>query len=512
MPHRRTRTQKARRAHVARLAAAADGTPFSSEDLSAFQQKLIGTVVLPSSPDYDHDRQLSNAIFQAFPALIVYCQVFEDVWHSLAFARRHGLHVRCRSGGHSTAGFSIETGALILDTSRISYVAVDSVARTAKVGAGTSLGMLNAVLDGYRLHVPGGACPDVCVAGHMMGGGYGWTSRQYGMNCDNVIEVIVMLADGRTVRGNADTNPDLLWAVCGGTGNNFGVLLEITYQLHECWKVWGYGMSWPLAHAPKALEMLQRDYMLAAPPELGMQISWITTSGEKRLALRGVYHGSPDKGRSLVAPLLKLPAAVDEIDKVDTYCTLDEGLIDEPYTFPDVPDVAFEDKTSAYITGVPDLAGWKALADAFKRDTTGWAFLNLEVYGGAINARPPRSNAFMHRNTYADWVQDVFWIDDGQRAVAEAFLADSFKAWSPYFDGHANQDYPRLSQTDFRWLFWGDSFNTLLWIKQKYDPENFFHYRQSISPYPPGESPRDTSKPLFSDTTIVEEPYSRMIR
>ena len=503
----------AKRAHVARLAAdAGDSGSLPSKDIADLQKKLIGTIVLPSDPDYDHDRQLANSVFQAFPAVIVYCQVFEDVWHSLAFARRHGLHVRCRSGGHSTAGFSIETAALILDTSRISYVVVDPVARTARVGAGTNLGMLNAVLDGYRLHVPGGACPDVCVAGHMMGGGYGWTSRQYGMNCDNVLEVTVMLADGRTVRANADTNPDLLWAVCGGTGNNFGVLLEITYQLHECWKLWGFGMSWPMKQAPRALQMLQRDYMQGAPPELGMQISWITQAGVKRVALRGVYHGPPAAGRALVAPLLKLPGATSEIDKVDTYVSLDEGLIDEPYVIPNVPDVAFEDKTSAYLTGTPDLAQWRALAEAFDRDSTGWAFLNLEVYGGAINARPPQSNAFMHRNTYADWVQDVFWISDAQRAVAEKFLADIYKAWSPYFDGHANQDYPRLSQTDFRWLFWGESFNTLLWIKQKYDPENFFHYPQSISPYPRGERPRDTSRPLFSDPAIVEEPYSRKIR
>lgn len=516
MPHRRSRAVRARRAHVAHLAQlpleASGRGHFSSKDAAALQKALIGTVVLPSSPGYDTDRQLSDPVFQAYPALIVYCQVFDDVWQCLAFAHRHELHVVCRSGGHSTAGFSVETGAMVIDTSRLSYVVVDPVNRVATVGAGTSLGVLNGALDGYRLHTPGGACPDVGVAGHMMGGGYGWTSRQYGMNCDNVIEVTVMLADGRTVRANATLNPDLYWAICGGTGNNFGVLLEIKYRLHDCWKVWGFGFSWPLTYAPDALLALQRDYMLdASPRELGFQVAWITQAGQKRLVVRGVYNGDPDTGRAVVAPLLKLQGATNEIDTVATYRELDEGLVDEPYAYPDIPSDALEDKTSGYMTGVPDKAQWAELAASFAKDPSGWAFANLEVYGGAINARPRQSNAFVHRDVYFDWVQDVFWVTEEQRQAAETFLHDIVQAWTPYFNGHANQDYPRRSQTNYRWLFWGNSYNTLLWIKQKYDPHNFFHYEQSISPYPEGEEPRDTSRPLFSDPGIVEEPWSRRI-
>jgi len=239
MPHRRSRAVAQRHARIQQLGSEATPTEsrFSSKDVAALQAEIIGTVITRKSPDYNKDRQLSDPVFQAYPALIVYCQCFDDVWYSLRFAHKHNLHVLCRSGGHSTAGFSVENDALIIDTSRICYASVDYANRIARVGAGTNLGTLNGVLDGYKLHTPGGACPDVCVAGHMMGGGYGWTSREYGMNCDNVEEVLVMLADGRTVRANASLNPDLFWAVCGGTGNNFGVLLEVTYRLHELWNV-----------------------------------------------------------------------------------------------------------------------------------------------------------------------------------------------------------------------------------------------------------------------------------
>ena len=517
MPHRPSPRMIARRTEIARMGALSpEAIPhgrFSPKDAAALQKAILGTVVLPSSADYDKDRQLSNPVFQAWPALIVYCEVFADVWHCLAFAHQHGLHVVCRSGGHSTAGFSIETEAMVIDTSRIRYVAVDPVNGFARVGAGTPLGVLNSTLDSFRLHTPGGGCPDVGVAGHMMGGGYGWTSRQYGMNCDNVVEVLVMLADGRLVRANAEVNPDLLWAVCGGTGNNFGVLLEVTYQLHELWQVWGFGLSWDMKHAAKVLETLQRDYMLdAAPPELGFQLPWMTHKEQKRL-IRGTFHGSRAVGLKLVEPLLKLPGATKklEVDQTGNYYTLNEQLLNEPYPIPDLPPSALEDKISGYLGAKLDAAAWAELTATFERDTTGWATGNFEVYGGAINALPIETNAFIHRNVYANWFLDVFYNDPATHQKAEIFMAEMMNAWHPHLNGHSNQDYPRWSQTDYRWAFFGEAFNTLLWVKQKYDPDDFFYFPQSISPYPADAPPPAESPSLFTDMEIVPEPSAQQI-
>jgi hypothetical protein len=220
-----------------------------------------------------------------------------------------------------------------------------------------------------------------------------------------------------------------------------------------------------------------------------------------------MYHGDSDGGCRLVAPLLKLPGATNEIDTVDRYAVLNEGLVDKPYTYPDVPDIAIEDKISGYCARPLDRAEWKGLTDAAQRDPLGWAFANLEVYGGAINARPADWNAFVHRDVYFDWVQDVFWVTDEQRRVAEQFLRDTIAAWTPYLNGRANQDYPRRSETDYRTLFWGGgggaTFDRLLAVKRKYDPENSFHFAQSISPV------KGDGHVAASPGEIVEEPYSR---
>jgi FAD/FMN-containing dehydrogenase len=149
---------------------------FSKDDLAALALVIQGDIVLPTDPNYQSDRQLANNAFQSFPQLIVYCEVFSDVRACLVFAKRCGLTVAVRSGGHSTAGLSANDD-MVIDLSRLRYVVVNAAERTAIVGAGTNMGHLNAALDVYHLHVPGGSCHDVCVAGFMQGGGFGYTSR-----------------------------------------------------------------------------------------------------------------------------------------------------------------------------------------------------------------------------------------------------------------------------------------------------------------------------------------------
>jgi len=65
---------------------------------------------------------------------------------------------------------------MVIDVSGLSYVVVDAAQRQAVVGAGTRFEKIDAALDTFGLHVPGGSCGSVAVAGLMQGGGYGLTT------------------------------------------------------------------------------------------------------------------------------------------------------------------------------------------------------------------------------------------------------------------------------------------------------------------------------------------------
>src|SRR5262245_44823479 len=109
---------------------------FSPQDAAELQQNMLGSVILASTEGYDASRQDFIRTYQFFPQLIAYCAVPRDVQACLKFASDHRLRPVCRSGGHSTAGFSVNN-EMVIDLSRISYVVVDEAKRTAKVGAGT---------------------------------------------------------------------------------------------------------------------------------------------------------------------------------------------------------------------------------------------------------------------------------------------------------------------------------------------------------------------------------------
>jgi hypothetical protein len=464
----------------------------SSRELEELQRRIRGKVVAPGMPEYAHAR-IGNPVYpHTFsPKLVIYCAVPSDVRVCLEAAGRHDWRSTCRSGGHSSAGFSVNDG-LVIDVSLMNHVAVDPHTRRANVGAGTTLGELNAVLNTYGLHVPGGTCNDVGVAGHMMGGGYGFTSRQYGMNCDTVLAVKVMLADGTVVEGSPDVNPDLHWAIRGGTGNQFGVLLDVTYELAEVYELWGFCLQWDGADAAPALAELQSGYMRSgASDALGYLAVFTTFAGKPGLALVGTYNGSAEDGLQQLAPLEAIGSASLTINETDTYANLNEALLDVLPGIPPPPagQGVYEAKQPGYITEPLGADGWQKAIDYYSSTPNPYNIVVIEPYGGAIQNYPVEDSAFVHRDVDMDFFVDSFWVgqpDGPERRQAEEWLAGYLEVVRPWSNGQVYQDYPLRDLADYRSAYWADAFPSLLAVKQKYDPDNLFEFEQSITPPPAG--------------------------
>jgi hypothetical protein len=477
--------------------------------IAKLERELQGTLAVPGDAAYKADEKNWNPAFLEKPALIAFCQVALDVRRCLKFANTWSLQVVCRSGGHSTAGFCLATGALVVDVSQINDVHIDAGARRATVGAGTSFGKLNHVLDLYGLHVPGGGCPEVCVGGYMQGGGYGFTSRMFGINCDNVLQVDVMLADGTIVTANAAQNQDLFWAVRGGTGNNFGVLLTVTYQLYPLGDIWAFGVSWPIDKAPEGLHYLQQHYMRSNGSRLlGYQGVLGLDKGAQKLLARGMVRGDAKAGRAEIAGMLGDGGGTLELEGIGSYLHWNIALLDN---IPDIPappkgEVLKENKFSTYIGRVLEVSEWRRVVDDFKTAPNAACTVGMEIYGGAINTYPAMGNAFVHRDVDMDFFVDAFWYTQAQEGPARAWLKGFRELMETYWNGHSYQNYPRRDDPNYRWQFWAEAFNSLLFVKQKYDPTTFFTFPQAVSPIPP-DAPRGvqraTAPSMFSDPVIV---------
>lgn len=479
------------------------------EAVAELERSLQGTLAVPGDPAYKEDEKNWNPAYHEKPGLIAFCEVADDVRCCLGFSAKYGMPVICRSGGHSTAGYCLATGALIVDVSRINDVYVDPGSLRATVGAGTSFHKLNAVLNDYQLHVPGGGCPDVCVGGYMQGGGYGFTSRMFGIHCDNVLQVRVMLADGRIVVANAVQNQDLLWAVRGGTGNNFGVLLDITYQLYPLSDLWAFGVTWPAERAAHALHYLQQYYMKSNGSRLlGYQGILAVVKDATKLMTRGMVRGDARTGRAEIAGMLDEAGGQLELEGIGSYVHWNIALLDN------IPDIQpsrngfplKEAKFSTYIGRILDVSDWQRVVDYFKTAPDPACTVGMEIYGGAINCYPTFGNAFVHRDVYMDFFVDSFWYEPQGDAPAHQWLNGFRKLMETLWNGHVYQNYPRRDDPDYRWQYWGDSLNSLVFVKRKYDPTNFFTFPQAVSPVPEEAGPdvhRSTAPSIFSDPVIV---------
>jgi FAD/FMN-containing dehydrogenase len=485
--------------------------------VSDLQLKIQGTIVLPVDAEYHRRRQLANFAFQDFPQFIAYCEVFSDVRECLQFARARKLPVVIRSGGHSTAGFSINSG-MVIDVSRLIYVVVDTGKKQASVGAGTRFGHLNNALDIYNLHVPGGGCHDVCVAGFMQGGGYGYTSREFGMNCDNVVDATVMLADGSIVIASEKTNPDLFWALRGGTGGNFGIVLQVTYQLHALGNLNGFRIWWSvatpdgIAHAAWVLAQLQAGQMRRGGTKKLGYMAFVGSQEETPcLLVRGMYDGAVDELKRILDPLKKV-APLGEIYEVGSYRRIDKFIHEGPEV-PQVPDLAREDKQSGYIDRQLTGDSWQEVIRRFLATPNRYSLLAIEPYGGAISEKPADASAFIHRTVDMNFYVDVFWMSDEEKGPAVKFL-DEFMAFmeAKHFNGQSYQNYPRAVQTDYRRRYWGASFATLRATKRKYDPEDFFQYAQGVLPDQQHPDPPDSSQLLAQVRPWLDAPIEYQVR
>jgi FAD/FMN-containing dehydrogenase len=104
-------------------------------------------------------------------------------------------------------------------------------------GAGMTTAGLNRELGKSGLWTVGAAHGEVAVAGGWaQSGGHAWLSKEYGLGVDNVQEYKIVTADGELRIANEVSNPDLFWALRGGGGGNWGVVVEATFKVRVLWR------------------------------------------------------------------------------------------------------------------------------------------------------------------------------------------------------------------------------------------------------------------------------------
>src|SRR5829696_8375799 len=184
-------------------------TTVDNEFVRELAGRVSGPVHSPQDPGYDEARAVHNGLVDRRPAVVVRARTSADVVAALAFARRAGLEVSVRGGGHNVAGRAVTDDGVMISLADMRDVAVDPERAIVTAQAGATWSELNEAAGVHGLAVTGGAVSTTGIAGLTLGGGLGWLMSKHGLAADNLAAAELVTAAGEVLEVDPSSHSDL---------------------------------------------------------------------------------------------------------------------------------------------------------------------------------------------------------------------------------------------------------------------------------------------------------------
>lgn len=451
--------------------------------------KLTGKVIYKNSPQYAQARLDSNYYFSKnqFPEVVVYCKNTNDVQNAIKWARCHKVPIRIRSGGHNHEAFSTGSGAIVIDVSKMKQLKVNQSKQIAVVQPGLTGQELYDHLYQKGLTQVGGTCADVGISGLMLTGGMGPLLRKEGMSCDSLQNLEIVNAQGNILQVSKNKNKDLFWASCGGGGGNFGVVTSMTIKVYPAQSVTWFNIGWDWNQPVDKIISTWQKFLAKDDRRWFSHLDiWPKIFSEQKynklpIKALGVFWGTPEEARKELAPLLNIGHPKDQTIKTVNWHQAIE---------------LFENATTVFVTSKPEYksigayamqplppAAVKIITDTLRK--TNAPFFNVLIFslGGAAQDIAPSDTAYFYRKAKFFVMYSTEWLKEDQANSQIKEVQALRNKLLPFTKG----DYignPDRNFKDYLTIYYGENVKKLECIKKKYDPENIFHFQQSIPPAP----------------------------
>jgi FAD/FMN-containing dehydrogenase len=445
--------------------------------------KFRGELITPTDLTYETVRKVYNAMIDRRPALIARCRDAADVMAGVGFAREHGLLLAVRGGAHNGPGLGTCDGGLVLDLAPLRDVRVDPTSRTVRVSGGSVWGDVDHATHPFGLAVPSGFISTTGVGGLTLGGGIGYLTRRYGLTIDNLLEVDIVLADGRLVTASQREHADLFWAVRGG-GGNFGVVTSFLFRANPVGTVYGGPIFWPLRNGREVLRFW-RDFIRAAPEDLNGWFGFVTVPPapmfpqehhlKKMCVIVWCYTGDVAKADQVFAPIRAFSPPVMDFAGPVPFPTL-QSLFDALYPpglqwywkadfFRELTDQAI-DLHMKHAEGLPTphstmhLYPIDGAAHRVAKGDTAWSFRDANFAEVIVGVDPDPTN----NPRLMAWARD-YWSALHPHSAGGGYVNMMMDEGDDNVKAAYRDHYPRLAA-----------------IKKAVDPENVFRVNQNIKP------------------------------
>lgn len=406
----------------------------------------------------------------------------------LATARRAGLPLAVRGGGHSIAGHGTVDDGLVLDLGELRGVVVDEENQLVRVEPGATLADVDRATEPYGLAVPLGVISQTGVAGLALGGGVGWLTRSDGLTADNLEAADVVTATGEHLHASAAENPALFWGLRGG-GGNFGVVSSFTFRARKLpAPVLGGNLIYRPQNWSTALNAFAR-WTQDLPEEMNPIVSILRLPpefevGDDPVLVIGFSWVSPDHdaGTALVDRLrAEAPPDLEEVGPV--VWTGWQSAMDA--LFPKGSRGYWKNASFSRL----DEEVIQALL-GFASEVT-WYGTGIDIHhmAGAFGRVPEEATAFPNRSSRY-WLNIYgFWRDPAEDARLTAFARRAHAAMEPFAEtgqyvNFLGAEHGPVTAETARLAYGPDKHQRLVELKNRYDPDNLFRLNHNIVPVP----------------------------
>ncbi len=455
-----------------------------STTIEDFKNVFRGEILQPGNAGYDDARSIWNGMYDRKPAVIARCIGTSDVIEAVNFARENNFTVSVKGGGHNAAGNAVCDDGFVIDLSLMRRVTVDKNDNTVHVDGGALLGDVDHETQLHGLAVSAGIISHTGVGGLALGGGFGWISRKFGHTVDNLISAEVVTANGEYKTASADENPDLFWGLRGG-GGNFGIVTSFQFKAAEIGNEVYSGVIVKKFENAQQYMQFHREYVRNLPDEMTV---WLVIRhapplpflpedihGKMVVLVPFVWLGENAEGDELLKPIREYTESLGEFIGMHPWTGWQSGFDGlvlhgarnywKSHQMSDLSDDAIKE--------IEEFAG-KMPSDECE--------IFIPHMEGVASRIPVDQTAFAHRSSPFVLNIHTRWRESSDDNKCLQWARDFHNATQPYSDGVYVNFLSDEGADRVKDAYTRETWDKLVAIKRKYDPENFFRMNQNINP------------------------------
>jgi FAD/FMN-containing dehydrogenase len=460
---------------------------FELAQVEEFKANFKGPLLTSVDEEYDEVRKIWNGMHDKKPAFIARCLGVADVIAAVNFARENGILISVRGGGHNVGGTASNDGGIMIDLSLMKGIRVDPENRTVHAQGGCTMADLDRETQVFGLVAPSGVVSTTGIAGLTLGGGIGWLRKKYGLSIDNLLSVQMVTAQGEPIHANENQNADLFWALRGG-GGNFGIVTSFEFRLHPVGPMVTLCAPFYPAEEAKKILPVWKEFMDNSPDEVSSNGSFWTIPAVpdfpsdlhgRRVFIPVTIHCGPvDEGQKVLEPLRNISTPLVDLSGPMPWTALQQMF--DPFFPKAVQHYYFK---STYLDNLDD-AAIDAIIPKASNPPQPMVLIAIWHIGGAMSRIDDKATAFTGRKSNYLFSVDCIWDDPNADEEVVSWARNFLKDMEPFSPGGLYVNFSGFGEEGEALVksAYGDSYEKLVKIKRKYDPDNIFRMNQNIKP------------------------------